>query len=103
MVKTISKKYQKEDIIDKLEKSAKQINKLGITKIGLFGSYLKGEQTQKSDVDILVEFDKPSFERYAEALIMLEKVLKKKVDLVTKSSLRPEMRYVAKEAEYVRI
>jgi len=51
----------------------------------------------------LIEFKKPTFDNYAEVLILLEKVLRRKIDLVTKSSLRPELKYIIKEAEYVRL
>ena len=93
----------KKDVINKIEKNKEEIKKLGIKEIGLFGSVLKGKQTSKSDIDIIVEFKISSFDNYANAIIFLEKILKKKVDLITKSSLRPELNYIKKEAEYARI
>jgi len=93
----------KKEVIKKLEKNKEVIKKLGIKEIGLFGSVLKGKQTNKSDIDIIVEFKTPSFDNYANTIIFLEKILKKKVDLTTKSSLRPELNYIKEEAEYARI
>lgn len=96
-------KLNSKQIMKEIEKNKREIKNKGVKKIGLFGSFLKGKQKPKSDVDILVEFTKPTFDNYAELLILLEKILKKKIDLVSKSSLRPELKYIIKEAEYVRI
>jgi hypothetical protein len=93
----------KKEVIKKIEKNKEEIKKLGIKEIGLFGSVLKGKQTNKSDIDMIVEFKVSSFDNYANAIIFLEKILKKKVDLITKSSLRPELNHIKKEAEYARI
>ena len=81
----------------------KKTGEWGVKKIGLFGSILNGKQTKKSDIDILIKFDNISFDNYAEIIILLENIFKRKVDLVTESSLRPEMAYVKKEAEYAKI
>lgn len=58
-----------------------------VKRIGLFGSYLHGQQSGTSDVDFLVEFVKPSFDNYMGLLEFLEQGLDRKVDLVTKKSL----------------
>ena len=94
---------EKMKIIQEIERNKKEIKSLGVKKIGLFGSALKGAQTKKSDVDILIEFYEPSFDNYANMLILLERILKKKIDLVTESSLRPELKYVKEEAEYAKL
>jgi len=93
----------KQEVINKLEENRDKIREFGINKIGLFGSILKGKQKRGSDVDILVEFNNLTFNNYADALILLEKIFKKKVDLVIESGLRPELEYVKKEVEYARI
>lgn len=92
----------KKIIIKKIEENKWKLKKDGVKKIGIFGSVIK-EKKNPSDIGVLVEFEKPSFDSYAEVIILLEKILKKKVDLITKSSLRPELKYVIKEAEYARI
>jgi predicted nucleotidyltransferase len=64
----------------------------GVETIGVFGSYRRGEQTQKSDVDILVTFRKdahPGFFKFLELEEFLEKELSIKVDLVSKGALKP--------------
>ena len=90
-------------ILKKIEKNKSKLKDKGVIKIGVFGSVLKGKLTKKSDIDILIEFEDVSFDNYSEVLILLENMFKRKIDLITESSLRPEMAYVKKEAEYVKL
>jgi len=57
-----------------------------LKKIGVFGSYTREEQTPESDIDIYVEFDMKnlSFDKYLELIDYLEKLLGRKIDLITK-------------------
>ena len=48
----------KEEILEKFKENKEEIKKYGVKKIGLFGSYVRGNQKEKSDIDILVEFEK---------------------------------------------
>ena len=75
----------------------------GVIEMGLFGSYIKGNQTKASDVDILVEFDGPAtFDGYMDTLFYLEDLLNCQVDLVTTQGLRARIRpYVEKDLIYV--
>ncbi len=60
--------------------------------IGVFGSYTRGEQTKKSDIDILVTFSKDAqvgFFKFLELEEFLTKKIGVKVDLVTKNALKP--------------
>ena len=70
-------------------------DKYHLTEIGIFGSYVRGEQTLQSDVDILVDFSRGmslfKFVRLSEELKIL---LGTKVDLVMKSALKP---YIGKQ------
>lgn len=97
------KQMKKEEILKKIEESRELIKENGVKKIGLFGSFAKDKQNKKSDIDILVEFDKPTLAKYLYVLRLLEKKLKRKIDLVIESDLKPELVYVKKEAEYVQI
>ena len=59
--------------------------------IGVFGSYVRGEQTKKSDVDILVEFSEDAeigFFKFLDLEEFLSRKLGVKVDLVTKGALK---------------
>lgn len=80
-----------------------QGDKYGIERIALFGSYARGEQTIDSDVDILISIKKPSLFVLSEISVLLESVLKRKVDLVSeKSRSRQEfMDNIKKDLIYV--
>lgn len=72
--------------------------KFGVRRIGVFGSFARGEQKETSDVDILVEFDKPTFKNFMNLAFFLEDLFHRKVDLVTPNSLSPYISpYVKKE------
>jgi len=61
-----------------------------VEKAWVFGSYARGEETRKSDVDVMVRFDKDvriSLWDYAEIMVDLEKALHKKVDMVEEGQL----------------
>lgn len=81
----------KKNQIEKLSKIIVPIlKKNNIVKAGIFGSYARGEQTKKSDVDILVRFkDKKSLLDLAGLELELEKKLRKKVELITYRSIYP--------------
>jgi len=66
--------------------------KFGVETIGIFGSYTRGEQTKRSDVDVLVEFSedaKIGFFKFLDLEEFLSRKLDVKVDLVTKDALKP--------------
>jgi len=65
-----------------------------IKEIGVFGSYVRGEQKADSDIDILVEFETgyKTFDNYMELKFLLEDVLKSEIDLVIKTTVRDEIK-----------
>ncbi len=67
-------------------------SRFGVKSLGLFGSIARGEASPDSDVDILVEFDAPSFDHYMDLKFYLEDRLGRSVDLVLKGSLKPALR-----------
>ena len=87
-------------VINTLEKHKSEIKKYNVKKLGLFGSFLKGTQHKKSDMDFLVVFDKSTFDDYMDLKFLLEKIFNKKVDLVIENKLKPELQYVKEEAVY---
>ena len=97
------KNINRKKILKEIENKKDIIKEKGVKKIGLFGSFIKEKQNKKSDIDILIEFDEPNFEKYAEMLILLENLFKRKIDLVIESDLKPELKYVKKEAIYVKL
>ncbi|MFA4852687.1 MAG: nucleotidyltransferase family protein [Bacteroidales bacterium] len=86
-----------------LKKQKKSLRKrFKIKKIALFGSYTRGEQTESSDVDIMVEFDAPIGIEFIDLADELEKVLNTKVDLVSRNAMKPRlMKHIEKELIYV--
>lgn len=68
-------------------------DKYKVSEIGIFGSTARGGQNGTSDIDILVDFrEVPDLLKFVELELYLEKLLKRKVDLVDKQGLRSELR-----------
>lgn len=67
-----------------------------VKNIGVFGSFVKNKQTQKSDIDIIVEFEKghKDFFNYMRLKYYLEDLLGRKVDLVIKDAVKPQLKEV---------
>jgi len=63
-----------------------------VTRIGLFGSCRRGEAGPRSDVDVLVEFTQPTFDRYMDLKFYLEDLFQAEVDLVVADSLKPRLK-----------
>jgi len=82
-----------EDIKKILEQQKEFLkNKYKIKEIGIFGSFVRGDATKDSDVDILVEFEEvPSLFKFIEIENYLSNILGIKVDLVEKKSLKPRI------------
>lgn len=94
----------KKSILKVLADNKLKINQLGIKRIGLFGSYVREEQTKDSDVDLLVEFEKgkKNYRNLLKIYDFIESLLKKKIDIVTIESLSKHIGpYIKKEVEYV--
>jgi predicted nucleotidyltransferase len=97
MVKT------KQDILNVLEQNRTRLQSLGAKKIGLFGSFVRGEQRPDSDIDLLVEFEpgQKTFDNFIELSFFLEEVLQHRTELVTVESLSPYLGpYILREVEY---
>ena len=90
-------------ILKEHEKELKE--KYGIEEIGIFGSYLRGEAKEESDLDILVEFNpyaKISLLEFVELENILSDLLGIKVDLVERSALKPRIgKQILSEVVYV--
>jgi predicted nucleotidyltransferase len=63
-----------------------------VTRIGVFGSFARGEAGPESDVDILVELTDPTFDHYMDLKFRLEDVLKRPVDLVMADTVKPRLK-----------
>lgn len=94
----------KEQIFRLIQLNQQQIRSFGVKKIGLFGSYAKNQQTDDSDIDFIVEFekDKKSYSSYIKLAFFLEDLFGRKVDLLTNKSLSPYLGpRILNETEYV--
>ena len=82
------------EITEKISKNRDILaEKYGVRVIGIFGSYTRGEQKKRSDIDLLAEIEKPiSLLELVGAEIYLSEVLEAKVDLVPKEDIREELR-----------
>ena len=85
-----------EEIIQTLKEHKEEIReKYSVKEIGLFGSFARGEQKKRSDVDILVEYNElPGLLKFIELERYLQKLIRKKVDLVEKEGIRKELRSI---------
>ena len=82
----------KEYILTTIRTCKPELTKLGIRNVGIFGSYVRGEQSDKSDIDILVDFepDKENYDNYMAVYDIFERLFKnEKVEIVTKNGLSP--------------
>ena len=93
-----------DEIENMIRKYKKEImEKYHIAEIGIFGSYTRGEQQENSDIDILVSFSKPiGFVKFMTLEFFLSDLFGKKVDLVTRDSLKPHIgSIILRETQYV--
>jgi hypothetical protein len=94
----------KEEVMEILTKELPLLKReYSVVKCGLFGSYSSGSPTMKSDIDLLVQFEKPvGFFRFIELENYLSDKLEAKVDLVTEDALKPLIKpYVMETIVYV--
>jgi uncharacterized protein len=76
--------------------------KYGLSKLAIFGSYARNQQTDDSDLDILVEFDRPIGSEFIDLADELEQLLRVKIDLVSKKGIKEKyLKSIEKELDYV--
>lgn len=81
------------EILDKLKELKPFLYKeYSVKEIGLFGSYSENTQNEESDIDILVEFEKPIGWKFFTLEKYLEDIFNRKVDLVTKIALKKQLK-----------
>jgi len=99
---------RKEEIIKILEKNKKELEKFGVKRIGIFGSFSRDEGDDDSDLDFIVEFErgKATFKNFGGLVEYLEKLFGRPVDILTpvgvesirieevKESIKKEVIYV---------
>ncbi|HII02772.1 TPA: nucleotidyltransferase family protein [Methanosarcinaceae archaeon] len=92
------------DAISTLKEHEKLIRqKFGVKRIGIFGSFARGEEREDSDLDVLVEFEEgqKTFDNYMDLKFYLEDLFGRKVDLVTEKALKRQLKdIIMKEVVY---
>lgn len=97
-------KIDKEYIIEFLKQRKDFLReKYGVTKISLFGSYARGEETEESDIDFLVEFDEADYHKLSGLYIYLEEIFQRKISLVNKHARIKEkfLKIISKDLVHV--
>jgi predicted nucleotidyltransferase len=89
-----------------LQAHREAIRALGVRRLGLFGSFGRGEQDAESDVDLLVEFEpgQKTFDGFMRLAFYLEALFGRRVELVTPESLSPYIGpHILSEVTYVQL
>ena len=78
-----------ENVIQSLREDLPELKeRFSVSKIGVFGSYVKGNQRDDSDIDIYIEFDRVPGLEFMDLTEQLERIVRKKVDLLTPLGLK---------------
>jgi len=93
----------KDTIIKFITEHKKEIHNMGVKRIGIFGSFARGEENEDSDIDFAVKMDDENrAENYFKLLHYLEDGLKRKIDLGIEENIKPSVKeIVEKEIIYV--
>lgn len=79
-------------ILDALRSDASTLRHLGVRRLSLFGSALRDDLGEGSDLDFLVELENKTFDAYMDVKEYLEDRFNRPIDLVIRSALKPELR-----------
>ena len=94
----------KADLLSLIQEHQERIKAFGVARLGLFGSFVRGQQQEGSDVDLLVEFvpERKTFNAFIQLSFFLEGLFGRPVELVTTESLSPYIGpHILSETEYV--
>lgn len=81
----------RDEVLLLIEQNQAALRKLGVRRLGLFGSCARGEATAESDLDFVVEFSDKTFDAYMDVKSFLEDLFHAPVDLVTLSAIKPRL------------
>lgn len=92
------------DVLSLIKKHEPEIkNRFGVATIGVFGSFVRGEERPDSDVDVLVTFrrGKKTYDNYINCKFYLEDLFGRRVDLVMRGAIKKQLRpYILGEVVY---
>ena len=90
-----------EQILAELRVHGAELRRLGVRRLGLFGSAARGDATDASDLDFLVEMERKTFDSYMDVKELLERLFHRRVDLVMADTVKPRLRpRILQEAVY---
>lgn len=94
----------KNEIFARLKEIKPFLNQeFAVKEIGLFGSFSSESNLEESDIDLLVELERPIGWKFFTLELYLEKLFDRKIDLVTKNALKEQIReQILKEVEYIK-
>jgi predicted nucleotidyltransferase len=96
-------RWTADTIMNFLQNHADELKAMGVVKIGLFGSYVRDEQTSDSDIDFLLKMESWTWKRWCRVWDFMEDHLGVAVDLVPEENLRPELHaHVLTEVRYAK-
>ena len=89
-------------ILELLRANSEHIQeRFSVRRIGLFGSHARGEAVPDSDIDLLVEFETPTFDHYMDLKFFLEDLFGAEVELVMADTVKPRLRpYISEQVIY---
>ena len=89
------------EILATIEQNRDTLKKFGVRKLGLFGSSTRDDNTDTSDLDFVVEFEKKTFDAYMDTKDFLERIFNRSVDLVITDAIKPRLREaILEETKY---
>lgn len=88
----MSDKLTEEKILSLLKANEPHIKSFGVRSLGLFGSFAHGNDTENSDLDLVVELHTKTFDAYMDLKLFLESLFGRKVDLVLADAIKPRLR-----------
>ena len=93
----------KEHILSKLRELKPTLSEeYSVKKIGIFGSFSNDDANEISDIDILVELERPIGWKFFTLELFLEKVFNRKIDLVTKNALKDQIKdHILSQVNYI--
>ncbi len=91
-----------QEILDTIQFHQEAIKRFGVRRLGLFGSHVRGEGKDSSDLDFVVDFEKKTFDNYMDLKFSLEDLFQCPVDLVMIDAIKPRLKQnILNETLYV--
>ncbi len=81
-----------QDVLERLREHRDELRRLGAVRLAVFGSVASGQASSSSDLDLLVELDERTFDRYMDLKLFLEDLFAVRIDLVLADRIKPALR-----------